>query len=153
MQLGQVTGLVVPNLSTRRTTGSAALPHQSRHIRPRLCARRIRIGLTPVSPRLSSATPALQQRDSLQSATRQPQQVHDSDFDISLKQLQRLAGSRGSYLFEDSEYNNTSQLAETLRVSLEFGLVNDASDLAARRDAFGSNRLPDKEEVSQQAMQ
>ena len=97
--------------------------------------------------RAFSRTRAVQQTDSPQATATEQHIQTNSEFGISSSQLQHLAENRGVEVFENSAVNSVYQLAQSLRVSLEFGLVTDASELEARRAAFGSNTLPEKEEV------
>lgn len=153
MRFSQSAGLYAPGKSTapllRRAPSRAAeracqlrVPQQQTR-----CAG-LRFGTEPIKRCSHSAVSAVQQRDSVTVSGEQHSSHSASGFGISLEHLQKLAGSRGTYIYENSELNSLFQLAESLRVSLEFGLVNDASDLEARRAAFGGNRLPDKAEVS-----
>lgn len=117
---------------------------------PHIRSSSFRLGSRHVSLHSPFVTSALQQRESTDPATQEEHGANNSAFGISLDQLQQLAGSKGGSLYENSEFNSIFQLAESLRVSLDFGLVNDASDLDARRVTFGGNRLPDKPEVTSQ---
>ena len=72
----------------------------------------------------------------------------DAGFLVDGAQLRELAQSKDSQLFDSSTFKNVFQLANALRVSLDCGLVTDASDMEKRAAAFGSNTLPAKQEVS-----
>lgn len=147
-----VTGTPVSRQVTQRFTRShAASSSCLRPRQPEVPRLQLRTASAPVHPRLSSAIPALQQRHSSPPASQQQSAPGESDFSISLDQMRTLAGNKGTNLFENSEFNSLFQLTESLRVSVEFGLVNDASDLNARKAAFGANKLPDKAEASLQA--
>lgn len=71
----------------------------------------------------------------------------EDTFLIDTPQLRQLAESKGSQLFDGASVASMSQLANTLRTSLEFGLITDDKDLQERAAVFGSNTLPAKEEV------
>ena len=145
------TGAPICRPGTQRLTRTAARSFDSLSRQPRFPRPGFRSASAPVHPRLLSALPALQQRDSSPPASQQQRPSGESDFSISLDQLRTLAGNKGTNLFENSQFSSLFQLTESLRVSVEFGLVNDASDLEARKAAFGANKLPDKAEVSLQA--
>jgi hypothetical protein len=112
------------------------------------CTRSTRLQqLQQAAPR-SQALHAVQQQEAPASQPTSIDASRDADFLIDQAQLQKLAQSRGTHLFDGSTVANVFQLASALRTSLEFGLVTDASDLEKRAASFGSNTLPVKQEVS-----
>jgi hypothetical protein len=121
-----------------------AIPRQ----RSPACTRSTRLQqLQQATPR-SQALHAIQQQEAPASHSTPVDASSDADFLIDQAQLQKVAQSRGTHLFDGSTVANVFQLATALRTSLEFGLVTDASDLEKRAASFGSNTLPVKQEVS-----
>ncbi len=112
------------------------------------CSRSTRLQqLQQATPR-SQALHALQQQEAPASQSTSIDASRNPDFLMDQAQLQKLAQSRGTHLFDGSTVANVFQLANALRTSLEFGLVTDASDSEKRAASFGSNTLPVKQEVS-----
>ncbi len=96
----------------------------------------------------SRALHAVQQQEAPTSQSASVDGPSNADFLIDQAQLQKLAQSRGTHLFDGSTVASVFQLANALRTSLEFGLVTDALGLEKRAASFGSNTLPVKQEVS-----
>lgn len=112
------------------------------------CTRSARLQQRQQAVPIRQALHAVQQQEAPASHSTCCDASSDPDFLIDQAQLQKLAQSRGTHLFDGSTVANVFQLASVLRTSLEFGLVTDASDLEKRAASFGSNTLPVKQEVS-----
>ncbi|DBA89907.1 TPA: hypothetical protein ACH3X2_004399 [Trebouxia sp. C0005] len=112
------------------------------------CTRSARLQQRQQAVPIRQALHAVQQQEAPASHSTCCDASSDPDFLIDQAQLQKLAQSRGTHLFDGSTVANVFQLASVLRTSLEFGLVTDASDLEKRAASFGSNTLPVKQETS-----
>ena len=51
-------------------------------------------------------------------------------------------------VFDHTSIDSTEQLAQELKTSLEEGLCEDKAALAERAEAFGANKLPERDQVS-----
>ena len=127
----------------------------------RLCIRKQRVIIerdagraTPASAanslhnRRLAAPAAVQQKEAVTTNSAPAESPAEDDFQINQTQLRQIAQSKGSHLFDGARVASVFQLAAALRTSLELGLAVDDADFKSRAAVFGSNTLPQKEEVS-----
>ena len=95
----------------------------------------------------SPALHAVKQHDAQTSVSVPAGPSRDAHFGVDQAQLQKLAQSKGTKMFDGATFANVFQLATALKTSLDSGLIADAEDLEARAAIFGANTLPAKQEV------
>ena len=92
------------------------------------------------------------QTTEIETGSHEPRAIADNNgsrrngYGLSISDLQQLAEAPAQELFS-GPVSSAAELAELLRSSLETGICSSAAALEDRRQALGSNRLPEREQV------